>query len=409
MTRSIPKAALTQMRERVPVWVEYNTIGIAYHGRQWLIDNGYRPPDKKTMVGYCRMKDFIEVSRDQPCVVLHEQAHGYDHRYLRQDSTYFSSINFLYMRARDSGKFDSVLCRKKGYKKHYGMTNSAEYFAENSEAYFGANDFYPFVRAELKEYDPDMYHILELAWGVDRKQEQQRMEFYREFIEKKPKNSIGNLSSVYQLEHTSNYKIVDCQGWKVYINPSIAKDKPYADKVMALLEYKLHLIKIYLPERAIQKLQTTKIWIERNNSLNQNVVFYPLDLDVSISKQNPDKAGSIEIGNTENFLYWDKLQPWIVFNQLCRVYYQEQLKKNTNFFAAVWQQRIESKKYLSVLRFDGEYVRHPGLNSREDFFAEMSESCFGINNHYPFLRFELRENDPELYQTIMQIYGAEIK
>ncbi len=31
----------------------------------------------------------------------------------------------------------------------------------------GANDFYPFVRAELKEHDPDAYRALLIPWGID--------------------------------------------------------------------------------------------------------------------------------------------------------------------------------------------------------------------------------------------------
>ena len=46
------------------------------------------------------------------------------------------------------------------------MTNEKEYFAESTEAFFGTNDFYPFVRAELKEYDPDMFALLCEVWGV---------------------------------------------------------------------------------------------------------------------------------------------------------------------------------------------------------------------------------------------------
>ena len=40
-----------------------------------------------------------------------------------------------------------------------------EYFAESTEAYLGVNDFYPFVRAELKQHDPDMYELMTEIWG----------------------------------------------------------------------------------------------------------------------------------------------------------------------------------------------------------------------------------------------------
>jgi len=49
--------------------------------------------------------------------------------------------------------------------KHYGLTNPMEYFAEGTEAYFYRNDFYPFVRAELKEFDPKLHDLLVEIWG----------------------------------------------------------------------------------------------------------------------------------------------------------------------------------------------------------------------------------------------------
>jgi hypothetical protein len=33
-------------------------------------------------------------------------------------------------------------------------------------AYFGTNDFYPFVRAELKQHDPEMHDLIENLWRV---------------------------------------------------------------------------------------------------------------------------------------------------------------------------------------------------------------------------------------------------
>jgi hypothetical protein len=51
-------------------------------------------------------------------------------------------------------------------RRHYALNNDQEYFAEATEAYFGTNDFYPFVRGELKEHDPKMVELLEAVWGV---------------------------------------------------------------------------------------------------------------------------------------------------------------------------------------------------------------------------------------------------
>ena len=48
--------------------------------------------------------------------------------------------------------------------RHYALSNHKEYFAEGTEAYFYRNDFYPFVRAELKEHDPALHDLLKSIW-----------------------------------------------------------------------------------------------------------------------------------------------------------------------------------------------------------------------------------------------------
>jgi hypothetical protein len=45
------------------------------------------------------------------------------------------------------------------------LTNEKEFFAEMSECYFGTNDFFPFVSAELKEAEPESYALLKDTWG----------------------------------------------------------------------------------------------------------------------------------------------------------------------------------------------------------------------------------------------------
>jgi hypothetical protein len=68
--------------------------------------------------------------------------------------------------AMRSKLYEQVLHVDGRKRRHYACTNPQEYFAEMTEAYFGTNDFYPFVRAELKQVDPRMHDLLERLWGV---------------------------------------------------------------------------------------------------------------------------------------------------------------------------------------------------------------------------------------------------
>ena len=97
-----------------------------------------------------------------PYVVLHELAHAYHDQVLSFDQP---EVIAVYDAAKENGLYEKVLSHTGQTVQHYGMNNRKEYFAESTEAYFGVNDFYPFVRAELKTHDPRMFALLEKIWG----------------------------------------------------------------------------------------------------------------------------------------------------------------------------------------------------------------------------------------------------
>ncbi len=48
----------------------------------------------------------------------------------------------------------------------YATNNPQKFFAELTEAWLWSNDFYPFVRAELSEHDPQGAAMVQSAWGT---------------------------------------------------------------------------------------------------------------------------------------------------------------------------------------------------------------------------------------------------
>jgi dipeptidyl-peptidase-4 len=96
-------------------------------------------------------------------MVLHEFSHAYHDQVLGYD---YAPVREAYEHAKEKKLYDDVL-RANGHRERaYCMNNDQEYFAEQSEAFFGTNDFYPFVRAELERHDPEMAAVLKKAWGV---------------------------------------------------------------------------------------------------------------------------------------------------------------------------------------------------------------------------------------------------
>ncbi len=164
VTRVIPARALEKLRQ-VTIWLDRDnplTPGGAYHpSRQWLVEHGMNP-EKAKCVEFGHAKNFLTWSLDQPALVIHELSHAYHDQVLGFDHP---EIRAAYQKAKAGKTYDAVLRINGRVEKAYAMNDEKEYFAELSEAYFGTNDFYPFVRSEVKKHDPEMFEVLKRVWG----------------------------------------------------------------------------------------------------------------------------------------------------------------------------------------------------------------------------------------------------
>jgi hypothetical protein len=165
ITRVLPAGALAKVR-KVPIWVELNHPRhpcMCYHtSADWLRQHGMNPK-KAGAVELANACNFLSWTQQQPWMVLHELAHAYHDLVLGFDNV---EVRACYDRAVASKSYESVLHINGTKRRHYALTNDREYFAEATEAYFGTNDFYPFVRAELQRHDPGGYDLMEKLWGV---------------------------------------------------------------------------------------------------------------------------------------------------------------------------------------------------------------------------------------------------
>ncbi len=166
ITRVVPAGPLEKLR-MIPIWVELahpKHPCMCYHpSKDWLAANDMNP-EKAKGVELANCKNFLVWTHQQPWMVLHELAHGYHDQVLGFDHP---GIKACFAAAKEAKIYDLVLHIDGRKRKHYAMTNATEYFAEMTEAFFGTNDFYPFVRAELKQCDPRMNELLEKVWRVE--------------------------------------------------------------------------------------------------------------------------------------------------------------------------------------------------------------------------------------------------
>ena len=126
---------------------------MAYHpDAGWLKEHGMNP-DKAKCVELAGA-EFLRWTIDQPWMVLHELAHAYHDQFLGGFNN--AEIRDCFDQANKEKLYDSVSRINNRTETAYAKTNPMEYFAEQSEAFFGANDFFPYVRSELERHDPRM-------------------------------------------------------------------------------------------------------------------------------------------------------------------------------------------------------------------------------------------------------------
>lgn len=162
--RAVPEKALEVLSD-VPLWLDRDDprfpCAVYHPSREWLAANGCDPRKAKA-VHLSNAQRFLEWTREQPMMVLHELAHAYHDRL---DAAARERIDAAWTRAVESKAYDAVLRASGTQERHYALENSAEFFAEASEAHFGTNDFYPFVRAELELHDPATAKLVAELWA----------------------------------------------------------------------------------------------------------------------------------------------------------------------------------------------------------------------------------------------------
>ena len=150
------------------LWIDHDhpeLRGMQYHpDRAWLRRRGH---DERLHQKVHVPQAGELLSRAQllkhPAVILHELAHAYHDQVLGFDDP---RILGAFEAAREAGRYERVLSHRGRQVRHYALADHKEYFAEGTEAYLYRNDFYPFVAAELAEFDPALHELMGEHWGA---------------------------------------------------------------------------------------------------------------------------------------------------------------------------------------------------------------------------------------------------
>jgi hypothetical protein len=207
---------------------------------------------------------------------------------------------------------------------------------------------------------------------------------------------------------TEKYETRKLEGWTLRINQELLKkDGDLANRTLRLLEFQLYQITRVVPAPALAKLKEIPIWIELAHPRHPCMCYHPSPEWLREHDMNPEKAGGVEIANADTFLKWTKDQPWMVLHEMAHGYHHRVLGYDNPEIKAAYEKAVASKQYESVRHINGGMVRHYALNNDQEYFAESTEAYFGMNDFYPFVRAELKQHDPGMFELLGKVWGMD--
>lgn len=205
-------------------------------------------------------------------------------------------------------------------------------------------------------------------------------------------------------ELPANYEPARLKGYGLMIRADWQRNRPAeVRRILAALETDLDVINAALPGPAAEFLRhRVTIWVSpslqpRAGFSGRGMCFHASEAWVSGNGLGAARAGGIEICNAEDYLLWRAEQPMMVLHELAHAYHDAIRPADRDiraaFDRAVTAGRYECVRY--ILAGPDERRRAYAINNELEYFAELSEACFGRNDFEPMTRAELSEFDPQ--------------
>ncbi len=206
----------------------------------------------------------------------------------------------------------------------------------------------------------------------------------------------------------SDYETRTIEGWTVLVHGDLVRGEPeLCDRTLELLRIQLYQITRVVPKPAVEKLRKIRFWVEREHPKHPCMCYHVSPDWLRSHDMNPEKAGCVELSNARNFLTWTIQQPWMVLHELAHGYHHQFLEggHGNADVAVAYRDAQDQKKYAEVLRINGRRERHYAATNPMEYFAEATEAYFGTNDFYPFVKSELKEHDPAMFDLLGRLWN----
>ncbi len=176
---------------------------------------------------------------------------------------------------------------------------------------------------------------------------------------------------------------------------------------LRFLEYKLSDIKAVVAAEPLAKLQGVTIVLDLTRGKLRSMQYHPSAGWLKANGYATNLAKCVHIPEAADLPTPRSIteQPWVVLHELAHAYHDQMLDFEEPRILKAYEDFKRSGRGDRALLYDGSRVRHYGLTDQKEFFAEMTESYFGVDDFFPFNRAELMTAEPEIYKLMQAIWG----
>jgi hypothetical protein len=203
----------------------------------------------------------------------------------------------------------------------------------------------------------------------------------------------------------------DLEGWTVQVDDRLlsgpVQSTELGQRALRSLANRLYEIKLVVSPDKVARLQEVVIWLDLTHGKLRPMQYHPSAGWLRDHGYSTNLARCVHIPDATYFAdpRDQHRQPWAILHELAHAYHDQVLGFEHAEILAAWRRFKASGRYESVLQINGRQEKHYGLTDQKEFFAEMTEAYFGLNDFYPFHRAELKRDEPELYGLLKQIWG----
>ena len=203
--------------------------------------------------------------------------------------------------------------------------------------------------------------------------------------------------------------VTNLHGWSVRVDDRLfaAPNEALGRRALQMLDARLNDIPYVVAEDRLKHLRSVTIVLDLTHGRLRTMQYHPSASWLEQHGYSRDLAKCVHIPEAADFARARQVneQPWVVLHELAHAYHDQVVGFDEPRIQAPYEKFKRSGHGERVLLYDGTYTRHYALTDAKEFFAEFTETYFGINDFFPFNRAELKTSEPEIYSLMLNLWG----